>query len=111
MYSEIPEKMAPWVKAGQAVSLEVDAFPGRPLTGTLTRLSPAVNPSTRAFPFEAQVPNPAGALKPGTFARVRIESSKVDDVLTVPLEAVQYRYGTNRVFVLEGGKQIGRAHV
>lgn len=106
--AEIPEKMAPWVRAGQAVSLEVDAFPGKPLTGTLSRLSPAVNPSTRAFPFEALVPNPGGTLKPGTFARVRIESSKVDDVLTVPLEAVQYRYGTNRVFVLEGGTLVAR---
>ena len=54
------------------------------------------------------MPNPGGALKPGTFARVRIESAKVDDVLTVPLEAIQYRYGTNRVFVVEGDRLSAR---
>ena len=45
---------------------------------------PAVNTATRAFPFEALVPNADAALKPGTFARVHIESGKVDDVLTLP---------------------------
>ena len=43
-------------------------------------------------------------LKPGTFARVHIESGKVDDVLTLPYAALQYRYGVNRVFVVDGDK-------
>ena len=44
------------------------------------------------------------ALKPGTFARVHITSSKVDSVLTLPYAALQYRYGVNRVFVVNGDK-------
>jgi multidrug efflux pump subunit AcrA (membrane-fusion protein) len=63
-----------------------------------------VNAATRAFPFEALVPNTDTALKPGTFARVHIESGKVDDVLTLPYSALQYRYGVNRVFVVNGDK-------
>ena len=43
-------------------------------------------------------------LKPGTFARVHIESGKIDDVLTLPYAALQYRYGVNRVFVVDGDK-------
>jgi hypothetical protein len=35
---------------------------------------------------------------------VHIESGKVDTVLTVPYSALQYRYGVNRVFVVDGGK-------
>jgi membrane fusion protein (multidrug efflux system) len=80
----------------------VDAFPDRTLTGRISRISPAVNTSTRAFPFEALVPNRDAALKPGTFARVHIESGKLDQVLTLPYSAVQYRYGVNRVFVVDG---------
>jgi len=60
--------------------------------------------ATRAFPFEALVPNPDAVLKPGTFARVHIESGKIDTVLTVPYAALQYRYGVNRVFVIDGDK-------
>jgi membrane fusion protein, multidrug efflux system len=43
-------------------------------------------------------------LKPGTFARVHIESGKIDEVLTLPYAALQYRYGVNRVFVVTGDK-------
>jgi RND family efflux transporter MFP subunit len=102
--AEIPEKMAPWISAGQAVTLKVDAFPDRMFAGKVSRISPAVNTATRAFPFEALVPNADTVLKPGTFARVHIESGKVDKILTLPYAALQYRYGVNRVFVVEGGK-------
>jgi hypothetical protein len=33
---------------------------------------------------------------------VRLETSKVEPVLTLPYSAMQYRYGVNRVFVVEG---------
>ena len=102
--AEIPEKMAPWISEGQPVTLRVDAYPDRTFTGKVSRISPGVNTSTRAFPFEALVPNGDTVLKPGTFARVHIESGKVDRILTLPYSALQYRYGVNRVFVLEGGK-------
>jgi RND family efflux transporter MFP subunit len=102
--AEIPEKMAPWIDSGRPMELHVDAYPNRTFTGKVTRISPAVNTGTRAFPFEAIVPNADGALKPGTFARVHVESAKVDDVLTLPYSALQYRYGVNRVFVVTGDK-------
>ena len=102
--AEIPERMAPWIKVGQPVQLSVDAFPGRVIAGTMARISPAVNPQSRAFPFEALVPNAGAELKPGTFARVRIETALVDQVLTLPYAAMQYRYGVNRVFVVAGDR-------
>jgi multidrug efflux pump subunit AcrA (membrane-fusion protein) len=102
--AEIPEKMAPWINSGETVQLQVDAYPRRTFTGKVSRISPAVNSSTRSFPFEALVPNADAALKPGTFARVHIASSKVDSVLTLPYAALQYRYGVNRVFVVDGDK-------
>ncbi len=102
--AEIPEKMTPWISDGRPVELRVDAYQGRTFTGKVTRISPAVNTATRAFPFEALVPNADAALKPGTFARVHVEIGKVDDVLTLPYAAIQYRYGVNRVFVVAGDK-------
>ena len=102
--AEIPEKMAPWISDGRPVALHVDAYPDRTFTGKVTRISPAVNAATRAFPFEAVVPNTDAALKPGTFSRVHIESGKVDNILTLPYAALQYRYGVNRAFVVEGDR-------
>ena len=93
-----------WISDGQAVELHVDAYPEQAFTGKVSRISPAVNTATRAFPFEALVPNKDAVLKPGTFARVHIESGKVDDVLTLPYATLQYRYGVNRVFLINGDK-------
>ena len=106
--AEIPEKMAPWIKDGQPVQLHVDAYPDRTFIGKVSRISPAVNTATRAFPFEALVPNQDAVLKPGTFARVHIESDKVDNVLTLLYSTMQYRYGVNRVFLVDGDKLSAR---
>jgi len=100
--AEIPERLAPWIKVKQPVQLHVDAFPDRTIEGEISRISPAVNTQTRAFPFEALVPNHDALLKPGTFARVHIETARVDQVITLPADALQYRYGVNRAFVVEG---------
>jgi RND family efflux transporter MFP subunit len=102
--AELPERMAPWINDGRPVELRVDAYRDGKFTCKVTRISPAVNTATRAFPFEAVVPNRDAALKPGTFARVHVESGKVDDVLTLPYSALQYRYGVNRVFVVKGDR-------
>ena len=102
--AEVPEKMAPWVKVGQSMTLAVEAMPNTPVSGQIARLSPAVNPQTRSFPLEGRVPNAAGSLKPGGFARVHIVTDLVERVLTVPAAALQYRYGVNRVFVVKDGQ-------
>jgi RND family efflux transporter MFP subunit len=106
--AEIPEKMGPWIKLGQAVALHVDAYPDKAIDGKISRISPAVTTSTRAFPFEALVPNAGALLKPGTFARVHIESGKIDQVMTLAYAAIQYRYGVNRVFVVNGDRLAAR---
>ena len=105
---EIPERMAPWIKIGQPVVLRVDAFPDRTFTATLARISPAVTTQTRTFAFEASTPNAGGLLKPGTFARVHIETALVEQVLTIPYAAMQYRYGVNRAFIVKGDTLIAK---
>jgi RND family efflux transporter MFP subunit len=104
LLSEIPERMAPWVKLGQPLRLKVDAFPDKDFIATVSRISPAVNTQTRTFAFEGLAPNPEGTLKPGTFARVRLETSLVEQVMTIPYAAMQYRYGVYRAFRVDGDR-------
>jgi membrane fusion protein (multidrug efflux system) len=54
------------------------------------------------------VPNPDGKLKPGTFARVQITTDHVERAVTIPVAAVQSRYGTNRVFLVQNGQLAGK---
>jgi membrane fusion protein, multidrug efflux system len=102
--AEVPEKFGPSVRVGQAIELRTDAFPDAPVMGTITRISPDVNLKSRAFNIEADVPNQDGALKPGTFARLKIATNKVDQAIVVPATAIQTRYGTSVAFVVHEGK-------
>jgi HlyD family secretion protein len=103
---EIPERMAPWIQVGQTVDISVDAFRGKPITGKVSRISPAVNTPTRAFPFEAFLSNSEGLLKPGTFARVHLTTALVEPVVTIPYAAMQYRYGVYRAFTVNGDRLV-----
>ena len=107
--AQVPEKFAPWIETGRAVSVHVDAYPDQTFDGTVVRISPSVDLKSRAFAIEGEVPNPDGRLKPGTFARVQITTDHVDRAVTIPASAIQSRYGTNRVFVVqEDGTLSGR---
>jgi multidrug efflux pump subunit AcrA (membrane-fusion protein) len=106
--AEIPEGLAPFIQSGQPVDLQVDAYPDRAFNGKVSRISPTVNQQTRAFPFEALVPNAQGLLKPGTFVRVALTTDHVEPLLTLPYAALQYRYGVNRAFVVTGDTITGK---
>jgi membrane fusion protein (multidrug efflux system) len=106
--AEIPEKFAPWIQSGREIAVRVDAFPQQSFDGRIVRIAPAVNMRSRAFAIEGEVPNPEGKLKPGTFARVQITTDRVERAVTIPFAAVQSRYGTNRVFLVQNGQLAGR---
>ena len=106
--AEVPEKFAPWIESGRQIAVRVDAFPEQSFSGKVVRIAPAVNLRSRAFAIEGEVPNPDGRLKPGTFARVQITTDRVERAVTIPFAAVQSRYGTNRVFLIQNGQLAGK---
>jgi RND family efflux transporter MFP subunit len=98
----VPEKMAGWVKAGQQVTVTVEAYPDRTFGGKITRINPSVDQQTRAFEVEALIDNHDALLKPGFFVKATIPSSFVVDALFVPQDALLYVYGVYKVFVIDG---------
>jgi RND family efflux transporter MFP subunit len=101
---QVPEKVAAWIGVGQAVSVSVEAFPGRQFTGKVSRMSPSVDTQTRTLELEALLDNREGLLKPGFFVKARIASNHVESVLLVPNDAVRYVFGVYKVFKVEDGK-------
>jgi multidrug efflux pump subunit AcrA (membrane-fusion protein) len=98
---KVPEKMAGWVAVGQAVKVQVEAYPERAFDGTISRINPSVEPQTRSFEVEALLDNKGGLLKPGFFARASIVSNHVDKALVVPQDALRYLYGVYKVYAVE----------
>jgi RND family efflux transporter MFP subunit len=99
---KVPEKMAAWAKAGQQVTIAVEAYPERTFTGKISRINPSVDQQTRTFEVEALIDNPESALKPGFFVKATIPSDKIDTALLVPQDALLYVYGVYKIFVIEG---------
>jgi len=101
---KVPEKVAAWISIGQAVRVEVEAFPGKTFTGTVARMSPSVDAQTRTLEVEALLQNADGQLKPGFFAKATIASNQVDSALMVPESAVRYVFGVYKIFTVKDNK-------
>jgi RND family efflux transporter MFP subunit len=100
---EVPERMAPWIKVGQMSDVSLEAFPNRSFRGRIWRISPTVEQSKRTFVVEALIDNPAGELKPGSYAKASIRTDKVDRIHLVPVRAISYIFGANKAFVVKDG--------
>ncbi len=98
---EIPERMAPWIRNGQAVEVAVEAFENRKFQGKIWRISPTVDQTKRTFVAEALIDNPRGELKPGSYARAKIPSDKVEQIKLIPVRSVNYVLGANRAYVVK----------
>jgi RND family efflux transporter MFP subunit len=90
------------VAVGQEARVRHGAFVRTPFRGQVVRLSPRVDPATRSFRVEVEVPNAEEKLRPGMFVEVEILVERREDVSVVPREAVTERGGERVVFVLDG---------
>jgi len=100
----VPERWAGWVKDGVTIDLHVEAFPGETFHGKISRINPAVAQDSRTFETEALLVNLGGKLKPGFFVQASIPSEKEEKTIFLPEDAVNYRYGVYKVFLLDGNR-------
>ncbi len=57
----------PWIKLGQQVDFQTEAYPGEVFKGKVVYIDPVVNEKTRTVGVRVNVPNRGGKLKPGMF--------------------------------------------
>lgn len=100
---DVPEQSIGQVAVGQGISLQTSAYPDRNFAGTVVRILPNVNATSRTLVVEAEVDNSGGLLKPGQFATVRITQPKPAPAVMVPTAAVKTEGETNRIYVVQDG--------
>ena len=72
----VPERDAQSVRVNQVVQVTVEGDTTS-YTGRVARISPAIDEASRTLMVEAEVPNPGGLLRPGSFANASIVSAQI----------------------------------
>lgn len=105
----VPSRQASGVRVGQTVLFTAD---GRQFSGRVARLSPTIDPTTRAVTVYVQVPNAGGTLRGGTFATGRVVSRTLTGVIAVPTSALRQSQDKGAPFVYRiDGKTVNVATV
>lgn len=105
---QVPVDRAIAVKEGQRVVFSIDAFPGRELEGTVSRVAPIADPQTRQVGVTLRLNNEGRSLIGGLFATGRVITETAAQATVVPVSAVRGTAGENFVWVIENETVVRR---
>jgi membrane fusion protein (multidrug efflux system) len=100
----LPQQALAQIAVGQAVSIGVDAFPGKTFPGTITAINSALDTATRTVQVRATIQNDQLLLRPGMFTTVNITDGQPQQLITLPQTAITYNSYGDTVFIVHKGK-------
>jgi RND family efflux transporter MFP subunit len=103
LQTAVQEKYADVIRRNLPVQFKVEPYPDETFLGRVANISPSINDQNRTFPVEILVANPNRKLKPGFFAKGAILTTKDQNVMAVPQEALFTLAGVASVYVIEDG--------
>jgi HlyD family secretion protein len=99
------------VRAGQSVTVRLDAIPDRTFAGKVDVISPTASmdfnggwPFRRNFLIELSLSDTDSRLAPGMSAKSRVAIDRVSDAVVVPVGAVFRKSGQSVVYLLKGSQ-------
>ncbi|MFP4203241.1 MAG: efflux RND transporter periplasmic adaptor subunit [Opitutales bacterium] len=102
---QVPEQHALAVKEGDSLQARFDAFPDQSHDLRVARAYPELDRRLRQRTFEASLPLETHDFQPGFFGRIRVELERVEQALTVPVEALDRNpEGKTVVYTVAEGK-------
>ncbi|HYZ85743.1 MAG TPA: efflux RND transporter periplasmic adaptor subunit [Bryobacteraceae bacterium] len=85
--ADVPETAIRLIQIGEALTVELAAYPGETFRARVTQIADTVDPQTRSVKVRAELANAHGRLRPEMFGRIRhVEGSTRQPV--VPVAAV-----------------------
>jgi RND family efflux transporter MFP subunit len=107
----VPERDALSVGRAEPVIVTFDALPGREFPGRINYVGARVDSVNRTVPIEVLMENPAGQIKSGMVANVRVARAQLIDVVVVPQQVVLRTEDGYEAFVVveEDGRPVARS--
>jgi membrane fusion protein (multidrug efflux system) len=99
----IPEKYAGTIKLDTKISFTV-AGSKNTYTGTVYAIEPGIDMSTRTLQLKARASNSNGDLLPGSFAKIDLPLSNINDAILIPTESIIPVLQGKKVYISSNGK-------
>ncbi len=101
----VPEDDIRYVHDGDELTVRVDAIE-RSLTGKIVRFTRDVNFETRTMETEVDVQNKDLSISPGMYANTMLRLAHVENVVTIPIEALVLNGQQQMVYVLDSSNHV-----
>ena len=99
--ANVPIEDSSHIHVGQQITAQTDSFPGETFDGTIEKVNPAADPTSRQFTVYVRMNNPAARLRPGMYMTVSIVIGSTNAPVAVPLEAISTVNSQQVVFVVD----------
>ena len=99
----VPQDLAFGVIPGIDAILHIPEIPDRTFAGKVTRIAKALAPGTRTLLAEVDIPNPDGAVTPGTHCTIELRTPRKIRGPVVPADAIILNGGALEVAVVREG--------
>jgi cobalt-zinc-cadmium efflux system membrane fusion protein len=109
--ASVPERELGFLKEGDAVTVTVEAYPGKQFDGRITYIASQADPNTGTVMVRCDLPNADGALRANMFATVKIAAPLGRNAVLVPDEALQDEGGQTVVFIPSGAGHFSKQAV
>lgn len=101
VYAAVFQNQLGEIKAGDPVSVTVDAYPGQTFAGRVDFIWQAMDPATRTAKVRCAFPNPEGLLKLGMYVSITLKP-RLGRALAIPDSGV-FRTGTHNIVFIDRG--------
>jgi RND family efflux transporter MFP subunit len=108
----VPEKDAPWLAPGKTATLKLQSLPGRIFEGRVSRISGALDESTRTMMVEIDMPNAGNEVLPGMYGEATIVLEEKRDAVLLSAKSVRHdEQGRSFVYVVKDGDVVQKTEV
>jgi RND family efflux transporter MFP subunit len=99
----VPQDSAFGLSPGVDAVVRVPEIPRRTFPGKVTRIAEALEAGTRTLLTEIDIPNPDGALQPGSYCIIELKIPRKTPSFLVSADAIIFNQNGPQIAVVEGG--------
>lgn len=100
---QVPEKYIGTLRTGLPATVTSVAYPGTEFSAAITDIDRTVDPASRSIDVRLSVEDDEQLLKAGMFVHMDLTVEELDDVLTIPDDAITNYSDESYVYVVEDG--------